>query len=171
MQRLNSIHCAFTVLLLSLSASVGCGEADHGNGGPGSRAGASGVGGGANSGRGGGNSGSGASMSGGGNTGSTTEAPPGFHGTPGSTGFVPLSAGCGPSTRLECSSQCASGAGNSTVLRPPATLCFVSDEDPSPADPIALIEQVIEETEGKRLVHLRVTFDPAFVDNTYGENA
>ena len=34
-----------------------------------------------------------------------------------------------------------------------------------------MIEQVIETINGKTYLHLRVTFDPRFVDNTYGVNA
>lgn len=93
-------------------------------------------------------------------------------GTPGGTGFHPLIAGCGPSTAHSCTNTCEISGGSTTgVIRPPATLCFGSSDDPTPEDPMAIIEQVIEEVNGKRMVHLRVTFDPAFVDNTYGSNA
>jgi hypothetical protein len=63
-----------------------------------------------------------------------------------------------------------------TVIRPPATLCFGASPDggiadPTPQDPAAVIEQTIETLNGVSYVHIRVTFDPAFVDNTYGANA
>lgn len=50
----------------------------------------------------------------------------------------------------------------------PATTCFFA---PGQTEPVATIEQVLECAEGTDAVHLRLTFDPAFVDNTYGENA
>jgi hypothetical protein len=107
-----------------------------------------------------------------GSTGSTTTQPPGFTGTPGSTGFRGLTPGCGPETAKQCTNQCeVTGGSVSTVIRPPATLCFTGTADPTPADPLAIIEQVIEEVNGRRMIHLRVTFDPNFVDNTYGTNA
>lgn len=43
--------------------------------------------------------------------------------------------------------------------------------DPTPEDPAAIIEQVIETSGGVSYVHIRVTFDPSFADNTYGANA
>lgn len=106
-------------------------------------------------------------------TGTNSPAGPGFNGSPGDTGYRPLTPGCGPSTANACTNSCELGTGTSpgTVIRPPATLCFGSADDPTPDDPIAIIEQVIEEIGGKRMVHLRVTFDPGFVDNTYGANA
>jgi hypothetical protein len=62
------------------------------------------------------------------------------------------------------------------VIRPPALLCFGADEsqgsiDPTADTPAAIIEQVIETQGGVSYVHIRVTFDPAFADNTYGANA
>lgn len=169
MQRFNSFYCS-SVLLLSLSASLGCGQTD-GSGGPSTPPKGTGGPGPVHSGTGGTGSTTGSATTGGQNSNSSSTPTRGFNGAPGTTGFVPLSSGCGPSTRLDCSAQCQARDGDSTVLRPPAALCFVSDVDPTPSDPIALIEQVIEEIEGQRLVHLRVTFDPAFVDNTYGSNA
>ena len=50
----------------------------------------------------------------------------------------------------------------------PHTTCFMESGQTQPA---ATIEQVLECAEGMDAVHLRLTFDPAFVDNTYGENA
>ena len=101
-----------------------------------------------------------------------SSGPPGFMGS-GSAG-VPLEEGCGPDTANQCGGDCERAGGSSgptVVVRPPVALCFSGEEDPTPANPIALIEQVIEEIDGVGMVHLRITFDPAFVDNTYGENA
>lgn len=47
------------------------------------------------------------------------------------------------------------------------TTCFFGD-DPVPA---ATLEQVLECSEGNDVVHIRLTFNPDFVDNTYGENS
>jgi hypothetical protein len=54
------------------------------------------------------------------------------------------------------------------VLRPPATLCFAGEGDPTPDDPAVVIEQLVERAGGQPYVHVRVTFDPRFTDNTYG---
>lgn len=108
---------------------------------------------------------SGTSSSAGGDSG-----PPGFTGS--GSADRPLEAGCGPDTAATCGGSCErTGGGPTTVLRPPVALCFAGEEDPTPANPTALIEQVIEEVDGVDMVHLRVTFDPSFVDNTYGANA
>ena len=50
----------------------------------------------------------------------------------------------------------------------PTTTCFFQ---PGQAQPAATIEQVLECVDGVDAVHLRLTFDPAFVDNSYGANA
>ncbi|HEX6276346.1 MAG TPA: hypothetical protein VFZ53_25070 [Polyangiaceae bacterium] len=123
--------------------------------------------GGTSSGSGGSSGSSGSSGSAGGSSG-----PPGFTGS-GSAG-VPIKEGCGPDTANQCGGTCerAGGSGSPTVIvRPPVSLCFAGEEDPTPANPTALIEQVIEKINGVAMVHLRITFDPSFVDNTYGANA
>jgi hypothetical protein len=56
-------------------------------------------------------------------------------------------------------------------VRPPATLCFYGALAPEPDEPAVVIEQVIETVNGQTYVHLRITFNPSFVDNTYGVNA
>lgn len=91
----------------------------------------------------------------------------------GGAGYQPLTTGCGPETAASCTGDCESGVGAepATVVRPIATLCFSGEGDPTPEDPSAVIEQVVEAIEEQTYVHLRVTFDPAYVDNTYGENA
>lgn len=122
----------------------------------------------------GGTTGSGGSGGSGGSSGtaSGSSGPPGFTGS--GTAGVPLESGCGPDTANECGGACErnrAGGGPTTVLRPPAALCFAGSEDPTPENPTALIEQVIETIDGVAMVHLRITFDPSFVDNTYGANA
>jgi hypothetical protein len=48
-------------------------------------------------------------------------------------------------------------------------VCFYTEEDG--AQPAAAIEHRLEITEGSESLHARLTLDPRFVDNTYGENA
>ncbi|HYO96420.1 MAG TPA: hypothetical protein VER33_18015, partial [Polyangiaceae bacterium] len=89
---------------------------------------------------------------------------------PGSgNGFRPLTPGCGPETATQCTGSCEQQGGlPTTVIRPPATLCFSGKGDTTPEDPSVVIEQVIERRGTQAYVHIRVTFDPAFTDNTFG---
>jgi hypothetical protein len=55
-------------------------------------------------------------------------------------------------------------------------LCFGADAskgavDSTPNDPAAIIEQVVETLNGQSYAHIRITFDPSFVDNSYGTTA
>jgi hypothetical protein len=91
---------------------------------------------------------------------------------PGSgSGFRALTTGCPPSTAGDCTGACerSGGAHDVTVIRPPATLCYAGTGDLTPDDPAAVIEQVVEKVNGQAYVHIRITFDPSFTDNTYGE--
>jgi hypothetical protein len=89
------------------------------------------------------------------------------------TSFRPLTPGCGPETAGQCTGSCEQGLGTvpTQIIRPPATLCFSGDGDPTPDDPTVVIEQVIERAGNREYVHARVTFDPSFTDNTYGEGS
>jgi hypothetical protein len=121
------------------------------------------------------------SGSGGTNGSSGASGASGSAGSSGPSGFTgsgnagqPLKPGCGPDTSNECGGTCertAGGGSTTTIIRPPVALCFAGAEDPTPENPTALIEQVIETINGVAMVHLRITFDPSFVDNTYGVNA
>ena len=103
-------------------------------------------------------------------SGGTGTSGPHFDGS--GQGFRPLTPGCGPDTASECTGSCEQRGGDPvTVIRPPATLCFSGDGDATPEDPSAVIEQVIERLNGVSYVHIRVTFDPAFTDNTFGEGS
>jgi hypothetical protein len=147
------------------AGTMGSGGA-KGDGGPKGSGGTTATGGSVGSGGAGGSGGSSGSA---GST-SGSSGPPGFTGS-GSSG-VPLAPGCGPDTASECGGVCErAGGGPTTILRPPVALCFAGAEDPTPANPTALIEQVIESVDGVPMVHLRITFDPSFVDNTFGVNA
>lgn len=107
----------------------------------------------------------------GGLTPTTTTTGPHFTGS--GQSFRPLTVGCGPETATQCAGTCEQQGGDptTTVIRPPATLCFKGDADPTPNDPAAVIEQVVERSGGKSYVHIRVTFDPGFTDTTYGEGS
>ena len=84
----------------------------------------------------------------------------------------PLTTGCAPTTASQCGGTCEMSGGTPVaVLAPPATICYAGDGDLTPDDPSGVVEQVIETINGKTYLHLRVTFDPRFVDNTYGVNA
>ena len=97
---------------------------------------------------------------------------PGPHFGGGGPSSRPLTTGCGPDTAEQCGGTCEqSGGVPVTVLAPPATICYSGEGDLTPDDPSSVIEQVIETINGKTYLHLRVTFDPRFVDNTYGANA
>ncbi len=101
----------------------------------------------------------------------TTTTGPHFNGS--GQSFRPLTVGCGPETATQCAGTCEQQGGDptTTVIRPPATLCFKGAEDPTPNDPAAVIEQVVERAGGKSYVHIRVTLDPGFTDTTYGEGS
>jgi hypothetical protein len=97
---------------------------------------------------------------------------PGPHFGGGGPSSRPLTSGCGPGTASQCGGTCEMAGGEPvTVLAPPATICYSGEGDLTPDDPSGVIEQVIETIDGKTYLHLRVTFDPRFVDNTYGVNA
>ena len=117
-----------------------------------------------------GGKGGGLSPGGGSKSGGPTTPGPHFIGA--GVSYRPLTPGCGPDTAEQCGGACE-GDSPSTgrVSRAPATLCFKGTLDPTPTNPTAVIEQVIEERDGRDVVHLRVTFDPSFVDNTYGAGA
>lgn len=103
--------------------------------------------------------------------GTPTTTGPQYPGT--GSGFRPLVAGCGPDTASDCTGACEQKGGdpNVTIIRPPATLCFGSPDDPTPDDPAVVIEQSIETLNGVTYVHIRITFDPSFDDNVYGTDS
>jgi hypothetical protein len=105
--------------------------------------------------------------SGGPGGGVNTTPGPHFPGT--GKSWRPLTTGCGPETATQCTGNCENGTrGKTVVIRPPATLCFAGVGDPTPNDPSAVIEQVVESAGGKSYAHIRITFDPSFTDTTYG---
>jgi hypothetical protein len=90
-----------------------------------------------------------------------TDIPPVKFGAP------PLVAGMGPETAEQCAPASAALPGqspNPNVIRN----CFVNTVDNTPQ---ATIERVLESINDKSYVHVRLTFNPYFVDNSYGTNA
>jgi hypothetical protein len=88
----------------------------------------------------------------------------------GTGGGNPLRPGAGPATARDC------GSGTAAVSRPTqvitqTTRCFYDITVTTTSTPSATIEQITEVVDGRKVVHLRITFDPGFVDNTYGANA
>jgi hypothetical protein len=63
------------------------------------------------------------------------------------------------------------GTGSGGDSMPGAVMsCFFPEDDPN-AGPIATIEHVLEVFEDQDAVHVRLTLDPNFVDNTYGDGS
>ncbi len=76
-------------------------------------------------------------------------------------GFTP--SGCtvaGPTASFD--------GGTMSVSGPEQVTCYYSSVSSAP---MAFVEQLVETAQGQGLVHVRLTMNPAFVDNTYGDNA
>jgi hypothetical protein len=79
----------------------------------------------------------------------------------------PLVGGLGPDTAGECPSDSVPAVG--AAVAPVETICLYSADD---ADvPAATIEQVVEVIDEREWVHVRLTLNPSFVDNSYGDTA
>jgi hypothetical protein len=92
-------------------------------------------------------------------------------GQPSNLDFIPDFPGAGESGAdepLPAGMVCDTAVRVPRELLDPKTKCFFQ---PGQTQPSATIEQVLECAEGVDAVRLRLTFDPAFVDNTYGANA
>ena len=100
-------------------------------------------------------------------TGSLSAAVTTFPGGGTSGAAQPLSAALAPESSVECNPQPSPTAPASQA--DVQTVCFF---DPGTPDiPAATIEQVIEVVGNEEWVHVRLTLNPDFVDNTFGENA
>lgn len=84
---------------------------------------------------------------------------------------APLAPGCGPETAQECvapgggcNSKTLIDSGKVKVIDAGAT-CFFGEEMETPS---ATVEYITESIEENKYVHLRVVFDPRFVDTVYG---
>jgi len=85
--------------------------------------------------------------------------------------YIPMFPGAGTSDAadpLEGGEICDSVPGETMEAVSDLTRCFFG---PDGGPPAATIEQVLECVDGVQTVHLRLTFDPTFADNSYGENA
>jgi len=100
-------------------------------------------------------------------TGADASAPPPIVG--GGSNSAPVGAGCGPETAGDC--HPVGGNCNPDKLAPDHevitadSVCFYAEAEV----PAAVAEYVVEVQDGQEYVHIRVTFDPSFVDTTYGE--
>jgi len=84
---------------------------------------------------------------------------------------APLAPGCGPDTAQQCiapgggcNSETLIDQGKVEVIDAGAT-CFFGEEMETPS---ATVEYITESIEEEEYVHLRVVFDPDFVDTVYG---
>jgi len=66
---------------------------------------------------------------------------------------------------------CDAVPGADVLIPDPIRQCFFDKNDPLHLHPAATLEQVLECVEEGDAVHLRLTFHPGFVDNSYGANA
>ncbi|HWO12847.1 MAG TPA: hypothetical protein VNN80_25285, partial [Polyangiaceae bacterium] len=101
-------------------------------------------------------------------SGTTLKATPfSFAGSGLSQAALPLVAGLGPETAGECNPEPVAGA--SATTDSVQTVCFFGESEPDV--PAAAIEQVVEVIGTEEWVHIRLTLNPDFVDNTYGDTA
>jgi hypothetical protein len=93
----------------------------------------------------------------------------------GSAGAAPLAPGCTPASALECPSKsgaCAtSSAANPTSVVQGVLCTYGGPFTVASGKPAAIVEYLHETAGGQNYYRFRVTFDPSFVDNTYGVNA
>jgi hypothetical protein len=87
-------------------------------------------------------------------------------------GTIPAFPGSGTSNAgdpLPNGMLCDSVPGADVPILPDPQVCYYDKNDPTQL--AATLEQVLECVEGTDSVHIRLTFHPWFVDNTYGETA
>jgi hypothetical protein len=89
----------------------------------------------------------------------------GFPGSGAGFAGAPLSAGEAPDTATACLGT--PPVISTTQVVSQSMTCFYSAD----LNPAASVEEILETLSGKKVVHIRVTFNPDFVDNTYGDNA
>jgi hypothetical protein len=108
--------------------------------------------------------------------GNRTGDPGPTHVTPDGTryfGSFPVFPGAGTSDEaapLENGMICDSVPGKDLLIAEPIRQCFFGVDDPGHLRTAATLEQVLECAEEGDTVHIRLTFHPWFVDNTYGAN-
>jgi hypothetical protein len=96
----------------------------------------------------------------------------------GLSGGAPLAPGCTPASAHECpsaSGTCATSATAKPTGTTSGSICFygpiTTTTTTTTSTPAATIEYLSETAGGQSYYRFRITFDPAFVDNTYGANA
>lgn len=114
----------------------------------------------------------------------------------GVNGSTPLMPGCTPASAKECPSAtgtCATSAGAGAKSVSTGYICYYATSSSTSGGgmmpgmgmtattttttttvtttPEATVEYIHETAGGQEYYHFRITFDPTFVDNTYGENA
>jgi hypothetical protein len=94
-------------------------------------------------------------------------APFTFPGGGTSAAAQPLSAALAPESSAQCNPEPTSSL--PTTTSDVQTVCFFGADEPNV--PAAVIEQVVEVVGNDEWVHLRLTLNPDFVDNTYGESS
>jgi hypothetical protein len=98
----------------------------------------------------------------------------GGNGDPAPSTTLPSFPGSGTSNAsdpLPNGMLCDSVAGQVTPIPERIEECHFDKNDPGAMTPAATLEQVLECVEGTDTVHIRLTFHPWFVDNTYGDNS
>ncbi|HEX4341619.1 MAG TPA: hypothetical protein VH062_37170 [Polyangiaceae bacterium] len=123
------------------------------------------------------NAGLGAGTSGGGSSGYSSATlgaggvtGPHYLGAGTSFSGAPLQPGVGADSANECSTPPSLPAGTTTHVVKASTACVYGDTA-DPAVPAATVEEITEVIDDKQVIHVRITFDPHFVDNSYGQNA
>jgi len=79
-----------------------------------------------------------------------------------------LLAGFTPNACTVAGPSASFDGGSVQVAGPDHVTCYFSSVSSAP---MAFLEQIVETAEGQGLVHVRLTMNPAFVDNTYGDTA
>lgn len=79
----------------------------------------------------------------------------------------PLRPGIGPENACECSARTTEPVPSDVLVQ--TMDCFY--EVKKATIPAAAIEQLVEILENGTRIHIRLTLDPRFVDNTYGKNS
>jgi hypothetical protein len=90
-----------------------------------------------------------------------------FPGSGTSGGAEPLSAALPPESSGQCNPEAVET--EPETISDVQTVCFYSEDDAE--TPAAYIEQVVEVVGNDSWVHMRLTLNPDFVDNTYGDTA
>jgi hypothetical protein len=94
---------------------------------------------------------------------------PSFPGAGASGQDLPILAGFTPSSCGVAGANAGFGGGSMQVVGGYKQTCYYGAA--SSVTPMAFVEQVVETAQGQGLVHVRLTMNPAFVDNTYGTTA